>query len=171
MGHNLRPFRAADVEALKSFKCSVPGEKYTQAVQRMVRRELPVALAADDADVGALRALVAENDDGSLVGIIVWGPVEDDPEQWFVHVLAVDRKHWRQGYGTALKLEVMSRVPLDGGEYVVSKVHRRNFRMLRLNKKLSVLDTKDPEDGDYRLSGIYVKPRVATRVRRAIRRS
>jgi RimJ/RimL family protein N-acetyltransferase len=71
-----------------------------------------------------------------LVGAIVFHPNRDG----VLHVpgLVVVREHWSHGVGTALKRRAMAQAYNAGARWVTSQVHRRNYRMARVNQRLGI---------------------------------
>jgi ribosomal protein S18 acetylase RimI-like enzyme len=107
---------------------------------------------------GAYSITVAELD-GTVVGVMVWGPDAGDPEHFVVsYALGVLPDHRRQGIATALKQSVMAEVAASGVATIWSDVHHANVPMNRVNEKLGVTRQAKPDDDKYDMHLVKVVP-------------
>jgi GNAT superfamily N-acetyltransferase len=154
----VRFYEPADVEALRSFRCEIQGERYTRDVERLIR-EAPELLESADppAYVAALVAIHAED---GLVGAILYGieSATDSTSVAVIYSLGVVEGHRRRGIGTRLKMVAVVDLLLYGHDGpVTSIVHRRNYRMINLNaSRFDAAQAPDPEDGDYLVASVRV---------------
>jgi hypothetical protein len=135
------------------FRCAHYGDKAAEAAQKVIR-------GAPDhmADFGRDPMVVLARDEGDLVGVVIFGP--EDEEVVTVFSLGVKLSRQRQGIGTLLKICAMGITAnrSDWPKSVASEVHRTNYKMIALNDKLGVSKVPDPTNGEFLLSAITVKP-------------
>jgi len=53
------------------------------------------------------------------------------------------------GIGTDLKQQVLDNCTAAGATKLLSEVHRNNLKMRRVNEKLGIPSTQDPDNGRY----------------------
>lgn len=141
-----------DKLAVETFRCTTPGERWTKPPQRVIR-----CAPQEIRDGADARLVVAEEQAGRIVGVVVFGPNE---HRWYIHAIGVVRDRRRQGIGERLKITALAEIAAVAGgrQNVFSEVHKNNLAMLGLNDKLNVLRAPDPENRAHFISAIAVTP-------------
>jgi hypothetical protein len=141
----MRELTAADRAALETFTCARVGQAWAEAVQRVIREDLPTQI-----DLGEVSAVGLFDDHGSLCGVAAWRIHSSQVTQTLCRsdVIAVAIGHQRKGYGLALKRAEIERAKTAGAVAVASIVDRRNVAMIELNKRVGAVigDADDPAD-------------------------
>jgi ribosomal protein S18 acetylase RimI-like enzyme len=123
---------------LAGFTCAAGDDGYSAQVQRDIRTAIAEELAA-----GYSKAL-GSWDRSELAAIIVYTTTNPF---WTVPILATDLRYRRHKQAERLKREVVRRAAAAGAAALVSRVHRDNYAMLALNRKLGAA-VDFPDDGD-----------------------
>jgi hypothetical protein len=153
-GTQLRPCdRKSDADALAHFKCVTPSQRYTKAAQRAIRDAAKHLAEGGD----QVRVDLAVENSGRIVGAIVYGY---DDGHAVIQSLGVVRDRRLEGIGTRLKEGVLAHFVTESGPGIVvfSEVHKNNFPMRKLNKKLHVTEELDPDDRSRFLCAIKLTP-------------
>jgi GNAT superfamily N-acetyltransferase len=127
----IRPLDEGDYGAVREFDCRVPGAKWTRDVHSEIRNRL-----IDEYENPDRRLEIAAGVDdhsGALLGLVAYEPEDDQVGTWAIPVLAVHKDHHRKGYGLQLKSHALVDCATKGASRVVSQVHYKNERMLKMN--------------------------------------
>jgi hypothetical protein len=146
----VRRYGDDDAAQLRSFTCFTPGQRWTKPPQKIIR-----AAPDSDENPSIFVAVDLTARKGRILGVIVF-----DADERFINSLGVVRDRRQEGIGIALKRACLAELAAIAGTEVevLSTVHKRNIPMRRLNECLGVGTTKDPDEGDYLLSGLKVVP-------------
>ena len=149
-----RVYQDTDRQAVERFSCAQLGNKAAEAAERVIR-SAPEHLA----EFGVWCWIVVAFDDSGIVGVIVFGLESEDDPAVTIFSLGVQLARQHQGIGTYLKRLILGVVAgMEGWpNSVISQVHRTNYRMIGLNKKLGVVSERDPEDGEFLITAILVE--------------
>lgn len=151
----VRAYQEADRQKVETFRCAPYGPRWCEAAEKVIR-EAPGVIASGEYNAALA---VADHKDDGVVGVVVFGIEPHRP--LMIYSLGVVIPRHRQGIGTRLKQAIMAAAATANNPpitVVVSKVHRNNYRMTRLNDKLGVGSTKDPDDGEFLMTAIRVEP-------------
>lgn len=143
-GVEVRPVTAEHREALATFSCRAWAEPWTAEVEATIHC-LADELELSDAMVA--RGLWAGDE---LLAVVVWRKVP--LHAWCQSlVLAVQTGHQRGGYGRRLKELELDEARHAGCTVMISRVHRRNRAMMKLNESLGANFERIEGDADYAL--------------------
>lgn len=107
-------------------------------------------------EVVGLDCLVAV-EDGAIIGVIVFEPC-DERGFGVVRSMGVALDKQNNGIGTDLKRQVLDNCTRAGAAKVFSEVHRMNGKMQRVNAKLGIEWTVDPDNGKFYLYSALLVP-------------
>ncbi len=153
----IRQYQRVDRPQVEAFRCAHYGDKWCVAAEKIIQ-EAPGAIAPGGYFAGIAVAAEGRN----VVGVVVFGfqPDRRSVSELIIFSLGVTIDRQRQDIGTRSKRAVMAAAADEANAVaaVVSTVHRANYRMIGLNKKLNVGTVKDPDDGEYLLTAVTVEP-------------
>jgi hypothetical protein len=154
-GLEFRYRRPCDDSQIAAFRCARYGRVWEQSAEDIIRRSVEEILGSPEYDARMTVAVDGE----TVVGVAVYGLEKGEPG-CTMFSMGVLLARQQQGIGFLLKQSVMADIAAHPSwpPKLESEVHRANYRMLGLNKKLSCNTEPDPGNGEWVFCGITLEP-------------